>query len=117
MLIGGWNTSNPKCNQPSLSLDICVKLHLYPYLNKGRMIVFAALLTDRGGDIMYMGAYYNKRTTFDLQVLRSKKYNRLMMLRKEVQTYTVMKEVRQLNEQISWIDAVLESRKTQLSMF
>ncbi len=65
----------------------------------------------------YMGAYYHTRTTFDLTVLRSKKYNRLMRLRKEVRTYTVMKEVRTLVEQISWIDAVLESRKTQLDMF
>ncbi len=65
----------------------------------------------------YMGAYYHTRSTFDLTVLRSKKYNRLMRIRKEVQTYTVMKEVRTLVEQIGWIDAVLESRKTQLSMF
>ncbi len=65
----------------------------------------------------YMGAYYHTRTTFDLNVLRSKKHNRLMRIRKEVQTYTVMKEVRTLVEQIGWIDAVLESRKSQLSMF
>jgi len=64
----------------------------------------------------YMGAYYHTRTTYDLNVLRSQKYNRLARLRKEVQTYTVMKEVRMLNQQIDWIDAVLQSRADQLSL-
>jgi len=65
----------------------------------------------------YMGAYYHTRTTFDLNVLRSQKYNRLAKIRKEVQTYTVMKEVRKLKEQIAWIDAVLQSRRDQQALF
>jgi len=65
----------------------------------------------------YMGTYYHTRTTFDLNVLRSQKYNRLAKIRKEVQTYTVMKEVRKLNEQIEWIDAVLQSRRDQQALF
>jgi len=65
----------------------------------------------------YMGTYYHTRTTYDLKTLRSQKYNRLARLRKEVQTYTVMKEVRRLNEQISWIDAVLQSREDQEVLF
>jgi len=65
----------------------------------------------------YMGTYYHTRTTYDLNVLRSQKYNRLARLRKDVQTYTVLKEVRRLNEQIGWIEAVLQSRADQQALF
>lgn len=64
----------------------------------------------------YMGNYYWTRTDFDLNVLRSKKYNRLTKLRHEAQTYSVMKEIRTLLEQMGWIEAVLRSRSEQ-SMF
>ncbi len=63
----------------------------------------------------YMGDYYLTRTTFDLNVLRSKKVNRLTKLRHDVKTYFVMQEIRKLAEQIDDIDAVLESRKLQTS--
>lgn len=65
----------------------------------------------------YMGEYYWTRTDYDLAVLRSKKYNRIAALRREVQTYTNLKEIRKLQEQMGWIDAVLGSRKEQSSMF
>ena len=65
----------------------------------------------------YMGAYYWTRTSFDLNVLRSKKYNRLMKLQKEPATYLNIQERRKLAEQIRWIDAVLDARRVQTSMF
>ena len=65
----------------------------------------------------YMGEYYWTRTDHDLAILRSKKYNRIAALRREVMTYTNLKEIRKLQEQMGWIDAVIEARKTQLGMF
>lgn len=65
----------------------------------------------------YMGEYYWTRSDYDLRVLRSKKYNRLSKLRSEPATYLNMKERRQLQEQMGWIDAVLEARASQLAMF
>jgi len=65
----------------------------------------------------YMGEYYWTRTDHDLAVLRSKKYNRITALRRQAKTYTNLKEIRSLQEQMGWIDAVLASRKEQTSMF
>ncbi len=65
----------------------------------------------------YMGSYYWTRTPFDLNVLRSKKYNRLMKLQREASTYLNIQERRKLAEQIRWIDAVLDARRVQTSMF
>jgi len=65
----------------------------------------------------YMGQFYWTRTDHELAVLRSKKYNRLSALRRQVQTYTVLKEVRALTEQMRWIDAVLAARKEQSELF
>ncbi len=61
----------------------------------------------------YMGDYYWSRTTFDLSVLRSKKYNRLSALRRQPQTYLNIQEIKKLNEQINQIDAVLDARRLQ----
>lgn len=61
----------------------------------------------------YMGEYYWTRSDYDLRVLRSKKYNRLTKLRSEASTYLNLKERRQLQEQMGWIDAVLEARAAQ----
>lgn len=65
----------------------------------------------------YMGAYYWTRNDYDLRVLRSKKYNRLTKIRREVMTWTVKREIATLQEQIGWIDAVLKARAEQTAMF
>lgn len=65
----------------------------------------------------HMGNYYWSRTTFDLNVLRSKKYNRMMKLQKEASTYLNIQERKKLAEQIRWIDAVIDARRFQQSMF
>jgi len=62
-----------------------------------------------------MGDYYWTRTTYDLNVLRSKKYNRLKRLRAAAQSYFNMQEIRKLNEQIIQIDSVLDARRVQTS--
>lgn len=64
----------------------------------------------------YMGDYYFTRTTHDLNVLRSKKVNKLTRLRHDVKTYFVMQEIKKLAEQIDDIDAVLASRRLQTEM-
>lgn len=64
----------------------------------------------------YMGEYYWTRTTFDLNVLRSKKINRLNKLRSEAHTYFVMQEIRKLAAQIDDIDAVVAARNEQMSL-
>lgn len=64
----------------------------------------------------YMGDYYFTRSTFDLNVLRSKKVVRLERLRHDAKTYFVMQEIRKLAEQIDDIDAVIASRRDQLDM-
>jgi len=65
----------------------------------------------------YMGNYYWRLNEHELAVLRSKKYNRITSLRRQVQTYTILKEVRTLQEQMGWIDAVLEARKKATRLF
>jgi len=87
-----------------------------PYRNRGRLKM-TRIRREREGRAManYMGAYYFTRTTYDLQVLRSKKVLRLTKLRHDAHTYFVMQEIRKLAEQIDDIDAVLESRKLQTS--
>jgi len=65
----------------------------------------------------YMGSYYWTLTSHQLEVLRSKKYNRSMKLQKEVATYLNIQERKKLAEQIRWIDAVLQSRREQAALF
>lgn len=65
----------------------------------------------------YMGEYYRTRTTKDLQILRSKKMNRLNKLRSMPKGYFVMKEISDLAANIRDIDAVLEERKLQRALF
>ncbi len=65
----------------------------------------------------YMGAYYWTRTSADLDVLRSKKYLRMLKLQREVATYLNIQERKKLAEQIRWIDAVLDARRVQTSIF
>lgn len=82
------------------------------------MKFIACFSLERAGQMTkYMGEYYWTRSDYDLRVLRSKKYNRLMKLRSEAATYLNMKERRQLQEQMGWIDAVLEARATQTELF
>lgn len=64
----------------------------------------------------YMGDYYATRTTFDLNGLRSKKYNRLQKLDHETRTYANILEAKKLNQQVGWIDAELRARADQLWM-
>ncbi len=61
----------------------------------------------------YTGYYYTGRTTYDLNVLRSKKYNKMAKLQKEPQTYFNVHERVKLAHQLREIDAVLDSRKLQ----
>jgi len=63
----------------------------------------------------YMGDYYRTMTTYDLNVLRSKKFLRLKKLDKEARTYLNIQEARKLNEQIIWIDAELQCRRDQMA--
>ncbi len=61
----------------------------------------------------YTGYYYTNRTTYDLNVLRSKKYNKLAKLKKEPDTYFNLHERVKLAHQLREIDAVLDARKLQ----
>jgi hypothetical protein len=65
----------------------------------------------------YMGAYYWTRKTEDLRAMRSKKANHLERLRGYTKTYFVMQDIKKIAEQIDDIDAVLEARKLQASLF
>lgn len=68
----------------------------------------------KGVDIMReMASVYYNRSTKDLLRLRSEKHNRLARLRKAWMSYLVQQEIRQLERQIIWIDAVLEARRLQ----
>lgn len=62
-----------------------------------------------------MSSVYFKMKTIDLLVLRSKKHNRALVLRKQQYSYFNIQELKKLEQQIRWIDAVLESRKLQTS--
>ncbi len=61
----------------------------------------------------YMGEYYWSRSTFDLSVLHSKKYNRLATLRRQPKTFLNMQETKKLVDQMAQIEAVLEARRMQ----
>ncbi len=61
----------------------------------------------------YLGEYYWSRSTHDLSVLHSKKYNRLTVLRREPKTFLNMQETKKLNDQMAQIEAVLEARRMQ----
>jgi hypothetical protein len=86
------------------------------YSNKGRVKAYAHEAHKRAGQMRYMGEYYWSRTTFDLSVLRSKKYNRVAALRRLPKTYLNIQETKKLNEQMAQIDAVLAARKDQEEM-
>jgi len=62
-----------------------------------------------------MASTYFKRSTNDLARLRSQKYVRVLALRKQQYSYFNIQELRKLEQQIKWIDAVIESRKLQTS--
>lgn len=64
----------------------------------------------------YMGDFYARMTEYDLNVLRSKKYNRVSKLRKEASTYLNMQELKKLVEQIKWIDAEIRCRHEQMEL-
>jgi len=61
----------------------------------------------------YMGKFYSRMTRHELEVLRSKKYNRQQRLDREAKTYLNLKELNKLTQQIAWIDAEINSRKDQ----
>jgi len=65
----------------------------------------------------YMGYAYQSMTDFNLAKLKSQKYNRVIRLRHEAQTYFNMQEIKKLLQQIAWIEAEQSARKDQLSMF
>jgi len=64
----------------------------------------------------YMGTYYAAQTTHDLNVLRSKKHNRLTKIQREYPSYFNMQERKKLQTQINWIDAELRCRQDQMSL-
>jgi hypothetical protein len=106
MLIGGWKL-----------LDICVRLHLYPYSNKGTFH-FRHKYTRKGRVMAYgkdMSKVYIKKTDMELRKLRARK---LRMLQKVSQfnSYFARRDRDLLAHQIMQIDAVLESRKLQLHL-
>jgi len=84
-----------------------------PYRNRGRLKLTRIRREREGRAMRYMGDYYWTRTTFDLEVLHSKKYNRLTALRREPKTYLNMRETKTLVEQMNQIEAVLEARRMQ----
>jgi len=63
--------------------------------------------------VKYMGYYYQTLTSKELEVLRSKKYNRRSKLQRDVATYLNLQEIRKLNYQIQTIDNELEARRLQ----
>ncbi len=63
-----------------------------------------------------MTSFYQYQTTQQLNVLRSKKFNRLTKLQREPATYLNMQERKTLNQQILWIDAELACRNGQLAL-
>lgn len=62
-----------------------------------------------------MASVYFKKSTKDLARLKSQKYLRVLALRKQQYSYFNIQELRKLEQQIKWIEAVLESRKQQTS--
>lgn len=63
-----------------------------------------------------MTSFYQFQSTHNLNVLRSKKYNRLTKLQREPSTYLNMQERKTLNQQILWIDAELACRAGQMKL-
>jgi len=64
-----------------------------------------------------MVSVYVGMSTKQLKELRSKKFLRRQKLEHMPLGYFSIQEVRKLNQQIIWIDAVLESRDLQIAMF
>jgi len=69
------------------------------------------------GSMKYMGYAYQSMTDFHLAQLKSQKYNRVVRLRHEAQTYFNMQEIKKLLQQIAWIEAEQNARQYQLSLF
>jgi len=63
-----------------------------------------------------MVSIYVNMSTKQLKFLRSKKYNRRTQLEHMPLGYFSIQEVRKLNQQIIWIDAVLQSREDQMML-
>jgi len=63
-----------------------------------------------------MVSVYVGMPTKKLKTLRSKKYNRVQFLEHQPLGYFNIQELRKLNQQIIWIDAVLESRDLQIQL-
>lgn len=64
-----------------------------------------------------MSAVYFKLSSESLRALRSKKVVRRENLRSHYMGYLDQQELRMLNAQIKWIDAVLASRDQQMRLF
>jgi len=81
------------------------------------MALYAHQARRKGrGSMKYMGHFYQHMSEHDLNVLRSKKYNRVSKLRKEASTYLNMQELKKLIEQINWIDAEIRCRREQIEL-
>jgi hypothetical protein len=63
-----------------------------------------------------MSAVYYGKTSESLRELKSKKMLLLEKLRAKPYGYWVLHDIRVLNQQIQWIEAVLASRDAQLSL-
>lgn len=59
---------------------------------------------------------YFALTTKQLQTLRSKKVVMRNHLRSQPKTYYNLQDIRKLNQQIDWIDAILRSREDQMEL-
>jgi len=66
------------------------------------------------GNMKDMVSIYVNMSTRQLKELRSKKFNRRQTLEHMPLGYFSIQEVRKLNQQILWIDAVLQSREDQI---
>jgi len=63
--------------------------------------------------VRQMSQIYFNMPGKQLRTLRSKKYNKTLRMKKETLSWFGERELRRLEEQIRWIDAVLASREYQ----
>jgi len=64
-----------------------------------------------------MSGYYCSKTSQELRVMRSKKYNELRRIEAKRMGYFDLQRVKVLRQQLVWIDAVIASRIDQLALF
>jgi len=99
-----------------MNYNICVKLHLYPYYDEGRIVTLACIYESRVGQMARnMQFYYRLQTTKDLRVSRSKKLQQLAKLDRNLSWFDRNGRER-LRRQIEWIEIELKSRELQMPL-